>query len=182
MNIPVGLVDFMLKLVPPSARYKKSYLSALREFKKEGTHEKLNYKRLSKSFSKFVKRFKEDAAGRDLPRGYVPMTTYWLVDGNAYIGSVRIRHYLNRNLRRLGGHIGYEVRPSERRRGYGAKILRLALPKARKLGIANVLLTCDSNNIASRKIIEKAGGIFKNSVAMGKDKPARLRYWVYLKR
>ena len=170
----------MLRLVLPSVRYKKSYLKALKEFKKVGMYEALNYNSLLKDFGAFIRGFKADAAGKNLPRGIVPQTTYWLVDGGDYIGSVRIRHCLNRKLRKKSGHIAYEIRPSMRKHGYGTLILQFALPKARKLGISCALLTCDSDNIASKRVIEKSGGIFRNSVAGGRGEPATSKYLIDL--
>ena len=76
----------------------------------------------------------------------------------------------------FGGHIGYWVRPSERGRGYGKLMLRLALPKARRLGIHNALVTCDLGNTASRKVIEANGGVFKNQVKIRSHKSPILRF------
>lgn len=89
----------------------------------------------------------------------VPSTMLWLVDGPAFLGRISIRHRLTPALRRLGGHIGYEVRPSARRRGHATAMLRAALPVAAGLGISSALLTCDVGNIASRRVIAAAGGV-----------------------
>src|SRR3989344_8456793 len=83
---------------------------------------------------------------------------------NQYIGRLSIRHKLNDHLLKIGGHIGYDIRPSKRSRGYGTAILRLGLPKAKELRIERALLTCNENNIASLKIIEKAGGVLESKV------------------
>jgi len=87
---------------------------------------------------------------------------------------------LTSELERLHGHTGYEIRPSQRGRGYGTAILKLALPKAKEIGLNRVLLTCDETNIASRKIIEKNGGVLETkeeNPATGVDK---LRFWISL--
>lgn len=75
------------------------------------------------------------------------------------VGSVR--HYLNDNLKVYGGHIGYSVVPDERKNGYGTIILSLLLEEAKKLGINEVLVICDKNNIGSIKVIEKNNGIIR---------------------
>ncbi|HWO07164.1 MAG TPA: GNAT family N-acetyltransferase [Candidatus Paceibacterota bacterium] len=133
---------------------------------------------LERDFSAYVERKISQSRGENLPEGYVPATEFWLVDGDEYIGSVNIRHRLTEYLRTLGGHIGYDIRPSKRGRGYGTKILELALPKARELGIERVLVTCDATNVASRKIIEKNGGVLKNSVPNPAAGVEKLRFWI----
>jgi predicted acetyltransferase len=83
---------------------------------------------------------------------------------------------LNSNLLISGGHIGYSVRPSERKKGYGKEILFLALQKCKKLGIAKILVTCDSKNIASEKVILANGGKLENCVPF--DNRVIKRYWI----
>ncbi len=106
------------------------------------------------------------------PRGFVPTTHLWYVEGHDYLGRLSIRHELTVWLRDYGGHVGYDVRPSARRRGHATAMLREALPWCRDLGIDPVLVTCDTDNIASRKVIERAGGRFENEL------DGKLRYWV----
>jgi len=122
----------------------------------------------------------EDAAGRNVMPGGVPRTTYWLVDDLGFIGRVSIRHRLNETLMRVGGHVGYEIRPSRRGRGYGTLALRLGLEKARALGIRKALLTCDATNLPSRKIIEANGGVLEDEIPMGEGKPVKQRFWIDL--
>ena len=98
------------------------------------------------------------------------------IDKGEYVGFVSIRHKLNKHLRQIGGHIGYQIRPSKRKQGYGTLILKLALQKAKKLGIKKALITCDDDNIGSWKIIESNAGILQNKVKH-QDKLKR-RYWI----
>jgi predicted acetyltransferase len=96
------------------------------------------------------------------------------------IGITHLRHRLTDPLRKEGGHIGYNIRPSERRKGYGTKILELALDKAREIGLKRVLVTCDTDNVASGKIIRKNGGVFEGeSISDRSGKPVS-RYWIEL--
>lgn len=118
---------------------------------------------LEADFEAYVEKKTGQSRGENLPEGYVPSTELWLVDGDEYIGSISIRHRPTEYLEKLGGHIGYDIRPSMRGRGYGSKILELALPKAKELGTARILVTCDATNAASRKIIEKNGGVFSKT-------------------
>ena len=112
--------------------------------------------------------------------GKVPSTTLFALDikRNIFLGAVNIRHYLNEGLLNFGGHIGDGVRPSERRKGIGSEIIRLALIECKKLGIDKVLMVCNINNIGSRKTIVNNGGIKENEVI---DNGETLeRYWINL--
>lgn len=106
------------------------------------------------------------------PEGFVPATNLWWVDGREYLGRVQIRHRLTPFLRELGGHIGYYVVASARRRGHATAMLGAALPVAAALGLECVLLTCDADNTASRRTIEANGGLFAD------QRGPKLRYWV----
>lgn len=102
----------------------------------------------------------------------MPCTTLWYVDGTAYLGRVAIRHRLTPALLAVSGHIGYDVRPSARRRGHATAMLRQALPVAAELGIDSALVTCDWDNVGSRTIIERCGGRFEDR------REHKLRYWI----
>ena len=78
----------------------------------------------------------------------------------------------------FGGHIGYGVRPSVRRRGYATEILRLSLVEARSIGIGDVRLTCDQENIASAKSIIKNGGVLDEEAYMAEHGHVVQRYWI----
>lgn len=90
----------------------------------------------------------------------VPADTYFLVreNDNRIIGMINIRHCLNRNLRIIGGHIGYSIRPSERRKGYNKVNLYLGLLRCQELGIDEVLMDCDAKNLGSAKTMQALGG------------------------
>ena len=100
------------------------------------------------------------------PPGFVPGTTLWWVDGDEFLGRIAIRHRLTEQLRTVGGHIGYWIRPSARRKGHATAAFRAALPVAYGLGIDPALVTCDEDNIGSRRIIEAAGGRFESQVGL----------------
>ncbi len=134
----------------------------------------------STSFTEFVEKLSGEAEGKFLKEGYVPHTIFWLVDNEKFIGWLDIRHRLTDHLREVGGHIGYAIRPSERGKGNGNKILELALPKAKELGIMSVLVTCKEDNVASAKVIEKNGGVLED-MRTHTDGITRRRYWIHLK-
>ena len=167
-----------MELVRPSVKYKDSYIEAERELVER--KDDVSIDELESDFTSFVTRLHERSFGKHLKPGYVPESMFWLVEDDRYIGQARIRHKLNDNLLNIGGHIGYYIRPSMRNKGYGTKILKLALPQAKELGIDRALLTCDETNIGSRKIIEKNGGVLENKVPNPEGGPDKLRFWVNL--
>jgi predicted acetyltransferase len=116
----------------------------------------------------------ESRADTPRPPGRVPYTTWWWTDGSTYLGRIEVRHRLTPALRQHGGHIGYDVRPSARRRGHATAMLRAVLPHAAALGIERALLTCDVANEASRRTIEANGGRLED------ERSGSLRYWITL--
>ncbi|QDG51605.1 GNAT family N-acetyltransferase [Persicimonas caeni] len=170
----------MAKLVRPTSRYKASYLSALREFHREGRYTYHDLDELDGDFEAHVADERKRIHPENIAVYRVPETIYWLVDGDEFIGRLELRHELNDHLLEVGGHIGYSIRPGRRREGYGTTILELALQKACECGMQRVLLTCDPDNVASRKIIEKNGGEFENRVDVVRDgmEYHKLRFWI----
>ena len=117
-----------------------------------------------------------------LPEGRVLATQYLLVresDGKL-LGMLQLRHYLNDYLKKIAGHIGYSVRPSERRKGYAKRMLAMALDEARKLGLARVMSSCFVENEASRRTILANGGVFDSAVWDEEDGEMLERYWITL--
>ena len=111
---------------------------------------------------------------RPTPEGIVHADSYWVTEDQIVIGFLQLRHTLNDYLRETGGHIGYSIRPSYRRRGHATRALGLALDRARVLELDRVLVTCDDDNLASIKTIESGGGVLED-VRSGKR-----RYWITL--
>ena len=111
------------------------------------------------------------------PTTLVPADTFFLIDNSAKIlGSIQIRHMLNDYLFNYGGHIGYGVRPTERRKNYAKTMLSLALKKCREKNINRILITCDKDNIASAKTIISNSGILENEVM--ENNTLKQRYWI----
>jgi predicted acetyltransferase len=110
-------------------------------------------------FPAYVAALERQKDPQELPPDWVPGSTFWLLtDEGRIVGTSRLRHWLVPHLEVEGGHIGYDVRPSARGQGYGTVLLALTLEKARDLGLAEVLVTCDAENVASARVIEKNGG------------------------
>ena len=123
----------------------------------------------------YLRRREANRRGEQLPVRWVPSTFLAAAVDGTLVGRISIRHELNEWLATYGGHIGYAVLPSMRRRGYATAILRQGLVVARALGIDDVLVTCDVENRASAGVIEGCGGEFE-SIAEGDGMPKR-RYW-----
>lgn len=117
-----------------------------------------------------------------VPEGLVPATQYIYVRENddKIVGMLHIRHYFNAFLEQYGGHIGYSVAPSERRKGYASQMLQLSLPKCKELGIQRVLVTCLDDNEASRRTILKNGGKYESTVFEPNEGIHLQRYWIDL--
>lgn len=166
-----------MKLVKPSKKYETSFMEAVDEYTAEGRSYEALMLHQTGSFDGMIQYYANAEKGIGLPEGYVPATEFWIVDGDKFIGRVSIRHELNDYLTNFGGHIGYAIRPSERKKGYGTKALDLGLIEAKKLGINKILITCNTTNIGSKKIIEKNGGVFEDERPKEGEAPI-LRYWI----
>lgn len=166
----------------------KSYLEYYEETREDEVNET----------NRFITPMAADLQGRDYKtfvadmktsashpkEGFVPDTTYFLVNADDRIlGAINIRHELNDYLRHSGGHIGYGVRPGERRKRYAETMLALAIDKIEselKLDTDKILITCNDENIGSAKTIEACRGVLENKVqGMGDGKLTR-RYWITL--
>lgn len=183
VSVPPPLTEpkiIMVFVTLPNVRYRETFLDGLVEYQSEGRHLDMDLRLLRRDFAGFVRGVNARADASRVPRGWVPSTELWLIDDDLYIGTSHIRHELNPHLRRYGGHIGYEIRPSRRRQGYGKAILRLTLAWAGKLGLERALVTCDTNNVGSRKIIEANGGVFEGDgpVTIGTGVILERRYWI----
>lgn len=176
----------MPELLPPATRAHRSFLQAMAEFRAEGRGGPDDSSMVGReihtyggdwddprAFAVYVEELRA-AALPETPRppGFVPSTTLWYLDGDTYLGRLAIRHRLTPPLLDWGGHIGYDVRPTARRRGHATAMLRAAVPMARALGIDAVLVTCDVDNIGSRKVIEACGGVFEDR------RSGKLRFWI----
>jgi len=161
--------------------YEKEYLSFYQEWKDSG--EDMIPWVISKdpsNFKEMIQSLFDSEKGENLPENWVPDSTYWLVnEKNKILGAVNIRHRLNEKLFNCGGHIGYGIRPSERRKGYATKLLSLSLEKGKELGIQKALVVCDEGNIGSEKTILNNGGL-RDTDFIEDDGNIVKRFWIEL--
>jgi predicted acetyltransferase len=165
------------RLVRPSIDLRDSFTEMALEFQSEGD---VRYSLAVADFEAYLANSRKWAARANLPPDRVRMDEWWLVDGAHVLGGCRLRQQLNPALELDGGHIGYDIRPSDRRSGYGHRILDLVLAKAASARLDRVLITCETTNRASARIIESAGGSpIRNAISPNTGNEM-LRFWVSL--
>ncbi len=165
-----------LTLVEPSEFYREQFLRAVEDYRAGHDDQATRYARAESDFAGFIQTWHDRAAGRDLAPGYVPESMFWMIDERGEVlGVLRLRHRLT-PIR--SGHIGYDIRPSMRGQGLGTELLRLGLAEAALLGIKQALLVCDSDNHASRRVIEKNNGILQDEMLSEETGPMCCRYLI----
>lgn len=158
----------------PNLSHKQSYLEMIGEWRE--VWEEIIPSRLfsEEPFEIFIETITRDVT--DSPTG-VNAHLFFLVENARILGSIQIRHHINHpNLIETGGHIGYGIRPSERKKWYGEQMLSLALKEAKKIGLEKVLIACYETNMGSRRVIEKNGWVFERCVLQ--DGRQKRRYWI----
>ena len=117
-----------------------------------------------------------------VPEGLVQATQFIFVreSDQKLVGMLQVRHYFNDYLEKYAGHIGYSVRPSERRKGYAKRMLREGLDFCRTIGLQRVLITCIDDNEASRRTILSNGGVYESTVLEPEKNRKLQRYWIDL--
>lgn len=169
-----------LVLVFPGEEHESAWKDIINEFESAG--EKIIPYGLwlkTRNYSEYLRMTRNFRDNIDIPSHLVQADTYFLMfDGDKKIlGAVNIRHSLNENLLKTGGHIGYGIAPSERRKGYATELLKAALKKCKELSISSILVTCDKDNIGSAKTIKNNGGILEDEF-LEEDGNIVQRYWI----
>jgi predicted acetyltransferase len=168
----------MLKLVSPHLDFIQSYLAMMEEMR--AANEKIWKPNLpqQETAAQFVERLVRSET-EPLP-GMVPESSYWGVIDGEVVGRIALRHTLEQGLAEFGGNIGYEVRPSARRKGVATEMLRAILqtPKVRELG--RMLLTCSPDNMGSIRTIEKNGGILEKTAFVERVNRETCYYWIQI--
>jgi predicted acetyltransferase len=171
-------------LVRPSEGYRDGYIAAVREHQLEGRYLDARYvasdvERLERDFAGFVNEVLrlETLSSFATSVGRVPEAFYWLVDGDRFVGQISYRSFSPRDPGlREAGHVGYDVRPSMQRQGYGTRILGLMLEELRRRDLSAVYVNCNEDNEASRLVIERNGGTYVESISVPGQPALRRRY------
>jgi predicted acetyltransferase len=162
LDAPKGLEAFMVEVVEGEAGFGGSN----------------DYRPGDDTMTDVLQRMIDWSEGRSLLPSWAPFTTYWLVDDDgALVATSRLGHALTDELLHHGGHIGYYVKRSERRKGYGRSMLTLTLAEGRKRGIERFLLTVNVNNEGSIRVIEANGGVLEDERLDDTGQMFR-RYWI----
>lgn len=176
----------MPALILPTTAVHASFVAAMNEFRAEGRGGPDDSTGIGVEIRAFADEWPEPAGfaryvgwllllrreNAPKPDGWVTATTYWWVEGEEYLGRLNIRHRLTPDLLEWGGHIGYDVRRSARRRGHATAMLAAGLTRAAEVGIDRALVTCDVDNVGSRRVIELNGGVYED------ERKGKLRFWV----
>lgn len=167
----------LITLIEPTLELEQEFIAMAEEYRAAGDD---RFKSARANFLAYVHGLHDAARGVNLPPGHLPWSEFWLVSGRHIIGRSKLRPMLSAALRNEGGNIGYGIRPSERKKGYGTLILKLTLDKARELQLDRVLVTCDTDNLGSAKIIEKNGGRLQDQAISKESGKLISRYWIEL--
>lgn len=170
----------MLKLVKPSKTHEQAWKAVVSEF--NDNNERITPFALAMNcidYDTYLELTEKYETNNGIPLEYVPAKTFFLMeDGNDMIlGAVNIRLYLNAGLLQTGGHIGYGVAPSQRRKGYASKMLELTLEHCKSIGLRKVLVTCDKSNTGSMRTIIKNDGVLEDEF-IEENQNVVLRFWI----
>lgn len=175
------MTDFTL--IAPSKEFERQAFEYIQEFLKynseiNGTAGLNRYD----NYDEWLLKLENSLDIQNIPEGKVSGNTYFFIkaEDSRIIGMITIRHKLNESLLNRGGHIGYSIRPTERKKGYGTFMLKLALEKCRELNLSKVLITCNKMNVASAKVIQNNNGILENEVFNEAFSETTQRYWINL--
>ena len=172
-----------MKLIQPKIEWKTELQAFRQEFidadsEMDGC---MSLRRLD-NIEKWLEQIERISSEETCPSTFVPSTQFIYVreEDNKIIGVLQIRRTLNEYLSKYSGHIGYSVRPSERRKGYAKKMLSDAIPYCREYGIHTLIVACLEDNEASRKTILHNGGIYESTVELPDNRGRLERYQIHI--
>jgi len=144
-----------------------------------------HYYEMGMSIAQYLKQLESKRTGSGLIGDEVPSTFLFAFipsenGRDRCVGRVSIRHHLNKMLASVGVHIGYAVRPNDRKKGYATEILGHALTILKMIGVDRALVTCDDTNLGSVRTIERNGGYLESTVLDPVSGIPKRRYWIRL--
>ena len=172
-----------LILVKPSAEYAEQIMEYRQEFLDAGdSMDGCGPLRRFENPEEYIKVCKEYEDPDTVPSHLVSATQFLFVrkSDNRLVGMIQVRHCFNDYLEKYAGHIGYSVRPSERRKGYAKEMLKATLPFCREIGLEKVLVSCIDGNIGSEKTILANGGVYESTVHEPNGDRDLKRFWITL--
>jgi len=166
-----------MRLYLPDERWRDGVIESLYEKVAADTLRAVELDTIVRDFPAHLAWLRARSAG-EVPAAQVPDTQYWMIVDDVYVGRITLRHWLDAELEELGGHVGYEVRPGFRRRGFASSALAQVLPRARARGLTRVLLTCDATNLGSIGAIERNRGVLADELQIDDRVALTRRYWI----
>ena len=172
-----------LILIKPTAEYGAQIMGYRQEFLDAGdSMDGCGPLRRFDNSLEYIKVCKDYENPETVPDHLVPATQFICVrkSDNKLVGMIQVRHRFNEYLEKYAGHIGYSVRPSERRKGYAKEMLKMSLPFCKKIGLNKVLISCIDGNIGSEKTILANGGVYESTVLEPNSNRFLKRFWITL--
>lgn len=166
----------------PTIDEKEKWIEYLKEYRNDNPNAKPLSCTEDMNYEEWLNKISDEHRGINLAKGRVPSSVYFLMNDDRIIGNLSIRHSIDNDFLSLyGGHIGYGVRPTERRKGYATIMLNLALEKCDELGLEDVMVTCKEDNIGSAKTIENNCGVLKEVIYIPEENCNFKKYWINIK-
>ena len=158
------------------AEYKQAFLDA------ESSMDGCGPLRRCEDSLTYIEECKKYTSTETLTEGLVLATQFFYIrkSDNCLVGMLQVRHYFNDYLSKFGGHIGYSIKPGERRKGYATSMLKAVLPYCKRIGLDKILITCIDGNIGSEKAILNNGGVYETTVNEPDMKRNLKRFWIHL--
>ena len=130
----------------------------------------------------YVEECRKYTSNETLPKDWVITTQFFFVRkaDNRLVGMIQVRHGSNDYISKYAGHIGYSVRPDERRKGYARSMLKAVLPYCREIGHDRLLISCVEGNSGSEKTILSCGGVYESTVSEDGRNRNLKRFWIKL--
>lgn len=171
-----------LLLIKPKLALEAEIEEYKREHFEKGEYELHGSALLDKlSFEKWLELVENNSYENTVHPDWVVSSTFLVIrkSDNRIVGMLDIRHSLNEFLKNYGGHIGYGVRPTERRKGYATQMLKQGLEFCKTIGLEKVMLACYKDNLASSRTIIKCGGALEREFAHSDGKTVQV-FWIML--